>query len=156
MTKEITQIYLIKVQFTPNYQSSYCNDLQLTFVPDSLKKKHFDDTWSQQTFVLKKTCWRCLTLSSSEDIFKTSSRRLDQNEYARISLTSSVLRLQKPRRLGQDQYICLGHTSSRRLQDVFKTSSRRLAKTSLGNLQNFLPRRLAKIFSRCFQDVSSS
>ena len=40
---------------------------------------------------------------SSEDVFKTFSRRL-----------------------GEDQYIGLGYTSSRRLQDVFKTSSRRL------------------------------
>ena len=34
-----------------------------------------------------------------------------------------ALRLQKTssRRLGQDQYIRLGYTSSRRLQDVFKT-----------------------------------
>ena len=47
--------------------------------------------------------WRRLSSSSSENVFKTSSRRLDQ-----------------------DQYIRLGHTSSRRLQDVFKTSSRRL------------------------------
>ena len=43
--------------------------------------------------------------SSSEYVFKTSSRRL-----------------------GQDQYFC--HTSSKHLQDVFKTSSRRLARTS--------------------------
>ena len=39
-----------------------------------------------------------------------------------------ALRLQKmsSRRLGQDQYIRLGYTSSRRPQDVFKTPSRRL------------------------------
>ena len=69
-----------------------------------------------------------------EDVLKTSfafvfRRRLDQDEYARLSLTSS-------RRLGEDQYIRLGHTSSRRLQDVFKTSSRRLAKTSSRHLQD--------------------
>ena len=70
---------------------------------------------TQQTFLLMKTSWRRLLSSSSEDIFKTSSRPLDQ-----------------------DQYIRLGHTSSSRLQDIFKTSSRhrqdvlprRLAKTS--------------------------
>ena len=48
-----------------------------------------------------------LSSSSSEYVFKTSSRRL-----------------------GQDQYFCLGHTSSTHLQDVFKTSSRCLARTS--------------------------
>ena len=46
-----------------------------------------------------------LSSSSSEYVFKTSSRRL-----------------------GQDQYFC--HTSSKHLQDVFKTSSRRLARMS--------------------------
>ena len=55
---------------------------------------------------------------------KTSSRRLDQDEYVRLSLTSSedVFKTSS-RRLGQDQYIRLGHASSRRLCN---TSSRRL------------------------------
>ena len=86
--------------------------------------------------------WICLTFV----LMKTSfvfvfRRRLDQDECVRLSLSSSedVLKTSS-RRLGQDQYICLGHASSRRLQDVLKTSSRRLAKIS----------------SRRFQDVSSS
>ena len=65
-----------------------------------------------------------------EDVLKTSfvfvfRRRLDQDEYVRLSLTSSedVFKTSS-RRLGQDQYIRFGYTSSRRLQDVFKTSSR--------------------------------
>ena len=47
------------------------------------------------------------------------------------------LRLQKisSRRLDQDQYIRLGHTSSRFPQEAFKTSSRRLAKTSSRHFQ---------------------
>ena len=67
-----------------------------------------------------------------EDVMKTSfvfvfRRCLDQDEYVRLSLTSSedVFKTSS-RRLGQDQYIRLGHMSSRRLQDVFKTSSRPL------------------------------
>ena len=77
---------------------------------------------------------------SSEEVFKTSSRRLDQDEYVRLSLTSSedVFKTSL-RRFGQDQYICLGHMSSRRLQDVFKTSSRSLQdvfKTSSRRLQD--------------------
>ena len=36
MTKSITQIYLIKAQSTPKYQSSDCNQLQLTFAPEPL------------------------------------------------------------------------------------------------------------------------
>ena len=84
-----------------------------------------------------------------EDVLKTSfvfvfRRRLDQDEYVRLSLTSS-------RRLGQDQYICLGHMSLRRLQDVFKTFSRRLQ-----NVFKTSSRRPAKISSRPFQGVPSS
>ena len=55
------------------------------------------------------------------------------------------------RRLDQDQYIRLGHTSSRRLQDVFKTFSR-----GLEDIFKMPSRRLAKMSSRRFQDVSSS
>ena len=108
--------------------------------------------------------WRRL-----EDVFrlrlqKTSSRRFDQDEYIRLSLTSSedVFKTSS-RRLGQDQYIRLGYTSSRRLQDVFKTSSRRLAKTSSRHLQDVFKtfwRRLQNVFktswktsSRHLQDV---
>ena len=89
-----------------------------------------------------------------EDVLKTSfvfvfTRRLDQDEYVQLSLTSSeVVFKTSSRRLGQDQYICLGHTSSRRLQDVLKTSSRRLAQMSLRRLQNVF-----KTFSRRLQDV---
>ena len=50
--------------------------------------------------VLMKTSWRRLSSFSSEGVFKTSSRRLDQ-----------------------DKYIYLNHTSS---EDAFKTSLRRL------------------------------
>ena len=71
---------------------------------------------TQQPFVLMKTSWRRLSSLSSADVFKTSwSRRI-------CSPYSYVFR----RRLDQDQYIRLGHTSSRRLQDVFKMSSRHL------------------------------
>ena len=84
---------------------------------------------------------------------KTSSRRLVQDEYAHLSLTSSEDVLVKRNifvlaiRL-QDVLQKLFKTSSRRLQDVLKTLSR--------HLQDVLPRCLKKIFSRRFQDVSSS
>ena len=101
--------------------------------------------------------WRRL-----KDVFrlrlqKTSSRRLDQDEYVCLSLTSSedVFKTSS-RRLGQDQYIRLGYTSSRRLQDVFKTSSRRLAKRSSRHLQDVLKnvfktssRRIIKLNCSC-------
>ena len=65
-----------------------------------------------------KTSWR-----SFEDVLKTSSRRL-----------------------GQDQYIRLVHTSSRRLQDVFKTSCHNVFKTFSRHLQDLLPKRLQDVF----------
>ena len=121
----------------------------------------------QQTFALMKTSWRHLSFR----LQKTSSRRLDQDEYVRLSLMSSedVFKTSS-RRLGQDQYILLGYTHSRRLQDVFEMSSRRLAKassrrfedvfkTSSRHLQNVFKtssRHLAKISSRRFQGLSSS
>ena len=74
-----------------------------------------------------KTSRRRLSSSSSEYFFKTSSRRLDQDEYVRLSLTSSEDVLVKTNIFVL--VICLldvFKTSSRRLQDVFKTSSRRL------------------------------
>ena len=95
---------------------------------------------------------------------KTSSRRLIKTDMFPLAL-----RLQKTssRRLGQEQYIRLGHMSSRRLQDVFKTSSRRLQdvfktfwsrpiysswpyvfKTSSRRIQDVF-----KTSSRCLQDV---
>ena len=52
------------------------------------------------------------------------------------------------RRLDQEQHKRLGHTSSRRFQDVFKTSSRRLAKTSSKRLQDVF-----KTSSKRFQDI---
>ena len=79
-----------------------------------------------------------------EDFFrlhlqKTSSRRLDEDEYILINHTSSEDVLVKTNifvlsiRL-QDVF----KTFSRRLQDIFKTSSRRLANTSWRHLQDVL------------------
>ena len=74
-------------------------------------------------------------------IFKTSARRLHQDGYIRLTHTSSEDVFKTSwRRLDQDQYTRLGHTSSRHLQDVFKTSSRR-------------PQDVFKMFSRLLQDV---
>ena len=88
-----------------------------------------------------KTSWRRLEEVFRLRLQKTSWRRL-QDVLIKTNMFTLTLRLQKTssRRLGQDQYISLGHTSSRCLQDVFKTSSRRL--------QDALP--------RCLQDVSKT
>ena len=78
-----------------------------------------------------KTSWRHLWSSSSEDVSKTSSRRLDQDEYIRLNHTSSEDVFKTSREN-------VFKTSSRRFQDVFKTSSRRL--------QDVLQKRLQDIF----------
>ena len=70
---------------------------------------------SQQTFVLK---------TSLVFVFRSGL----QDVLIKTNIFNLLIRLQKmsSRRLHQDQYIHLGHTSSRRLQDVFKTSSKHL------------------------------
>ena len=85
-------------------------------------------------------------------------RRRLQDVFIKTNMFVLALRLQKTSlgRLGQDQYILLSHTSSRRLQNVFKMTSRRLAKTSSRHLQDVSKtssRRLAKASSRHLQDV---
>ena len=83
---------------------------------------------------------------------KTSWRRLDQDEYVHLSLTSSedVFKTSS-RHLAQDRYIRLGHTCSRHLQDVFKSSSRRLTKTSSRHLQDVLQIYLQDVFKTYHQ-----
>ena len=106
-----------------------------------------------------------------EDVLKTSFLfvfRRHLQDVLKTSMTNMfalALRLQKTpsRRLGQDIYIPLGHTSSRHLQDVlprclqdvFKTSSRRLAKTSSRHLQDvFITYYQVKVFLVTqFQDI---
>ena len=83
---------------------------------------------TQQTFVLMKTSF----------VFR---RRLDQDEYVRLSLTSSedVFKTSWSRPIYLSwPYVFI--TSSRRLQNVFKTSSRRLQE-------------VLKTSSRCLQDI---
>ena len=81
--------------------------------------------------------WRRL-----EDVFK-SSRRLDQDEYIRLSHSPSEDVFKTSSRcLDQDQYIHFGHTSSRCLQDVFKTSC-----------QDVLLRRLQDVLQKRLQDI---
>ena len=69
-----------------------------------------------------------------ENVFKTPSRRLC------LQKTSS-------RRLDQNEYFRLGYMSWRRFQDVLKTSSRRLARTSSWrHPQDVLGRYLQDVF----------
>ena len=78
-----------------------------------------------------------------EDVLKTSFVFV----LTKTNMFALALSLQNTssRRLGQDQYICLGHTSSRRLQDVFKMFSRRL--------QDVLPRCLQDVFKMSCKNI---
>ena len=122
---------------------------------------------SYQFFSAKsRACWFPSKHSSwwrrLEDVFclhlqKTSSRRLDQDEYIHLNHTSSedVFKMSW-RRLDQDQYIFLGHTSSKRLEDIFKTSSRGFQDISKMSCQEVLKTssgRLAKMFSINLQEI---
>ena len=105
-----------------------------------------------------KTSWRQLSSLSSEHVFKTSSSRRIYSPYSYV-FRSHLQDVLKTR---------LGHTSSRRLQDVFKMSSRHLKdvlpsqnvfKTSSRSTQDVLKtssRRLQDVFktsSRHLQDI---
>ena len=115
-----------------------------------------------------KTSWRGLSSSSSKDVFKTSSRCLDEDEYILINHTSSedVLKTSWSRPIYSScPYVfktfsrCLQDFLPKRLQDVFKTSSRRLQdvfKTSSRRLQDILPRRLKDVFKRSSRRLANT
>ena len=89
-----------------------------------------------------------------------SSRHLDQGEYVRLSLTSSedAFKTSWSRPI-YSSWLYVFNTSSRLFQDVFKTSSRRFQdvfKTSCKNVFKTSSRRLQDVFktsSRHLQDV---
>ena len=88
-------------------------------------------------YVLK-TSWRRFSSSSSEDVFKTSSRRLDPDEYVRLTLRH-VFKTSWSRPIFSP-WPYVFKTSSRCFRDVFKTSSRPLQS-------------VFKTSSSCFEDV---
>ena len=96
---------------------------------------------TQQTFVL----------------MKTSSKRLDQDEYIPFTDASSedVFKMSWSRPI-YSSWSYVFKTFSRLLQDVFRTSCQDIFKTSSRRLEDVLPKRLQDIFntsSRRFQDV---
>ena len=88
---------------------------------------------------------------------KTSSRRLDEDEYVLINHTSSedVFKTSWSRPI-YSSWLYVFKTSSRRFQDVFKTSCKNVFKTSSRRLQDVFKtssRRLANTSWRHLQDV---
>ena len=82
----------------------------------------------------------CASLySHSFDLIIPGNIHLNQDEYTRLSHTFSegVLKTSS-RRLDQEQYILLGHTSSRCLQDVFETSCQDVLKKFSRSLNDVL------------------
>ena len=112
-----------------------------------LNKKKTTTTTIKKTSKPRKhlSWWRRL-----EDVFFLRLLEIF-NVLIKADIFALVLCLQETssRRLGQDQYIRLDHTSSRRLQDLFKTSSRRLQ----GILRRLLQDVLKTSSSRHLQDV---
>ena len=101
------------------------------------------------------TSWRRLEDVIRLCLQRTSWRRL-QGVLIKTNMFALPLQKTSSRRLGQDQYIRLGYTSSRLLQDVFKTSCQDVFKTFARCLQDVFEtssRRLAKPSSRHLQDV---
>ena len=90
--------------------------------------------------------WRRLSSSSSEDVFKTSSKRLNQDEYIRLSYMSSedVFKTSWSRPIYSSWPYGLQEVLQKRLQDIFKTSSR--LKMSSRHLQDVLSRRHQDVF----------
>ena len=111
------------------------------------KRTHYPANIRLDEDVLK-TSSRLLSSSSSEDVFKTSSRHLQDVLKTSSRHLQDVLKTSS-RRL-QDVF----KTSSRTLQGVFKTSSRRFEdvfKMSSRHLQDFLQRYLQDVFKAYHQ-----
>ena len=122
---------ILKVRWLVLFMLEPCQTSKMVlFCKNSLQLKSSNYDITQQTFVFKRRFdegeYILIDHTSSENVFKTSSRRL-----------------------GQDQYIRYVHASSRRLEYVFKMSSRRLAITSSRRFQDIF-----KTSSKRLQEVS--
>ena len=120
--------------------------------------KTFEDVWKTSfVFGFRRRPSRRLSYSASEDVLKTSSRRLDQDEYICLSHMSSedvlietnifilVICLQD---VFKTSWKNVFKTFSRRLQDVLKTSSRHLQDTFKTSWQDVF-----KTSSKCYQEI---
>ena len=88
-----------------------------------------------------------------KDVLKSSWRRLSSLPLEgafKTNVFAFVLLLQKTswRRLDQDQYIRLGHTSWRSVEDILKTSS-----SCLQDILKMSSRHLHNVLQRCLQEV---
>ena len=100
--------------------------------------------------------------TSSEHFFKTSSRRLHQDEYNRHTPLEDVIRSLQDVLVNTNIFVLAIHlqeifkTFSRRLQGVFKKSCQDVFKTFSRHLQDVLQKHFQDIFKtsrRCLEDV---
>ena len=100
--------------------------------------------------------------TSSEHFFKTSSRRLHQDEYNRHTPLEDVSRSLQDVLVNTNIFVLAIHlqeifkTFSRRLQGVFKKSCQDVFKTFSRHLQDVLQKHFQDIFKtsrRCLEDV---
>ena len=71
-----------------------------------------------------------------------------------IASQTFVLVKMSSRRLDQDEYIRLGHTSSSCIQDVFKTSSRRTTEEDVTGLVDTSLRHLQDVFKTSLKRIT--
>ena len=97
--------------------------------------------------------------TSLEDVFKTSLRCLDQDEYVNLAHTFWRSLARHLQYVLQKRFQDILKTVKRCLKDAFKTSWRRFTVTSSSCFQKIYKKHCKDVFktsSRRFQDVSSS
>ena len=105
----------------------------------ALPSKHLS-RWKRFEDFLE-TSWRCLSSSFSENFFKTSSRRLDKDEYIALSHTLQKTSSKFPKMIKRPQDVwprLLQDVLQNRLQDIFKTFCSNVFKRSSKRLQYVL------------------
>ena len=128
--KKTKKTYFGIWHFSPSFQPLYRHIQRLklyVYVRDAINWFNPNRNGQDQEHYIR------LTHTYSEDVFKKSSRCLDQ-----------------------DQYIGLGHTSSKRLQDLCKTSCKNVFKISSRRLQDIFKMPSQDVLLRRFQEVSKT
>ena len=126
-------------------------------------EQHIVQLWEvyQQTFVLIKKSWRRLEEVFCLRLQKTSSRRLDKDQYVRLSLTFSedVFKVSWSRPI-YSSWSYVFKTFSRRLQEVLQKHLQDIFKTSSKRPQDIFKKSCQNVFktswkrsSRHLQDV---
>ena len=122
--------------------------VSITLRGETLMGRNFCEVKIPQNF------WEKLSRMTSKDPSKYSSLEGVLKTSFMFVFKRRLLQKTSSRRLDQGKHIRLGHTSSRRLQDVFKTSSKRLQDVFKTPCKSAFKTssRVFKTFSRRLQD----